>query len=85
MSILKMKKNKYILWFLGTIFLSLFMLVKIFAAGKEKTGFDTTLYASGFIENKGQMIDQNNKPNPAPLYLLWFIHQAERMLFRSDV
>ena len=24
----------------------------------------------GFIENKGQIIDQNNKPNPAVLYLL---------------
>jgi uncharacterized protein (TIGR02145 family) len=25
---------------------------------------------SGFIENKGQVIDQNNKPNPSVLYLL---------------
>ncbi|MEI6900261.1 MAG: hypothetical protein WCL00_10300 [Bacteroidota bacterium] len=25
---------------------------------------------TGFIENKGQIIDQNNKPNPAVLYLL---------------
>jgi uncharacterized protein (TIGR02145 family) len=25
---------------------------------------------TGFIENKGQVIDQNNKPNPAVLYLL---------------
>ncbi|MBE0648567.1 MAG: hypothetical protein IH596_12375 [Bacteroidales bacterium] len=24
----------------------------------------------GFIENKGQVIDQNNKPNPEVLYLL---------------
>lgn len=24
----------------------------------------------GFIENKGQIINQNNKPNPAVLYLL---------------
>ena len=27
-------------------------------------------HRSGFIENKGQIIDQNNKPNPAVLYLL---------------
>lgn len=26
--------------------------------------------SSGFIENKGQVVDQNNKPNPAVLYLL---------------
>ena len=26
--------------------------------------------SSGFVENKGQIIDQNNKPNPAVLYLL---------------
>jgi hypothetical protein len=26
--------------------------------------------STGFIENKGQIIDQNNKPNPAVLYLL---------------
>ncbi|MEI6898523.1 MAG: T9SS type B sorting domain-containing protein, partial [Bacteroidota bacterium] len=27
-------------------------------------------FQTGFIENKGQIIDQNNKPNPACLYLL---------------
>src|ERR1035438_2228401 len=30
----------------------------------------TTSPVTGFIENKGQIIDQNNKPNPGVLYLL---------------
>ncbi|MCX6249142.1 MAG: hypothetical protein NTX61_00165, partial [Bacteroidetes bacterium] len=34
----------------------------------NKPSFKTS--SSGFIENKGQIIDQNNKPNPGVLYLL---------------
>lgn len=30
----------------------------------------TSKQSAGFIENKGQIIDQNNKPNSAVLYLL---------------
>ena len=32
--------------------------------------YKSTERAPGFIENKGQIIDQNNKPNPGVLYLL---------------
>ena len=35
----------------------------------DKPEFKTSI-ASGFIENKGQIIDQNNKPNPSVLFLL---------------
>ncbi len=35
----------------------------------SKPAFNTS-YSSAFIENKGQIIDQTNKPNPAVLYLL---------------
>ena len=38
---------------------------------KNKIPFNNGVKQSaGFIENKGQIIDQNNKPNPAVLYLL---------------
>jgi uncharacterized protein (TIGR02145 family) len=48
------------------LFLSLFVPLLLFSL--EKNNSQGT--RSGFIENKGQIIDQNNHPNPSVLYLL---------------
>ncbi len=40
------------------------------ASNKPETLLKQQSSKTGFIENKGQIIDQNNKPNPAVLYLL---------------
>jgi uncharacterized protein (TIGR02145 family) len=41
-----------------------------FASNKPETLLKQQNSKTGFIENKGQIIDQNNKPNPAVIYLL---------------
>ena len=33
-------------------------------AGKPDANLNRNVSANGFIENKGQIIDQNNNPNP---------------------
>ena len=42
----------------------------IFASNKPGNLIKQQDERPGFIENKGQIIDQNNKPNPGVLYLL---------------
>ncbi|MEI7663035.1 MAG: SBBP repeat-containing protein, partial [Bacteroidota bacterium] len=50
----------------GIILILLYAALACQASGKESLSKSW----SGFIENKGQIIDQNNKPNPKVLYLL---------------
>ena len=50
----------------GIIFILLYAAIACQASGKKS--FPRS--RSGFIENKGQIIDQKNRPNPAVLYLL---------------
>jgi uncharacterized protein (TIGR02145 family) len=54
-------------------YLSLLIIISFIAPCKlhpaNKPSFKTST-TPAFIENKGQIIDQNNKPNPAVLYLL---------------
>ncbi len=40
------------------------------ALAEEEKSQPHPVQPAGFIENKGQIIDQNNKPNPYVLYLL---------------
>lgn len=42
----------------------------VFSSNKPGNSFKHQKSNSAFIENKGQIIDQNNNPNPAVLYLL---------------
>ena len=44
--------------------------VILVASNKSETLLKQKNSRAGFIENKGQIIDQNNNPNPAVLYLL---------------
>jgi uncharacterized protein (TIGR02145 family) len=44
--------------------------VHVFSSNKPGNSFTQQKNNQGFIENKGQIIDQNNKFNPAVLYLL---------------
>ena len=46
----------------------LLYVTSVFSRENNVKGFANT--SPGFIENKGQIIDQNNMPNPAVLYLL---------------
>jgi hypothetical protein len=41
-----------------------------FSTNEIPVNNSTPKQRAGFIENKGQIIDQDNKPNPAVLYLL---------------
>ena len=50
----------------GSIFILLTFSLAIQASGQQSI----KPIPQGFIENKGQIIDQNNKPNPSVLYLL---------------
>ena len=43
---------------------------QLIASNKPETLLKQQTSKTGFIENKGQIINQNNKPNPAVLYLL---------------
>jgi uncharacterized protein (TIGR02145 family) len=56
--------------FLFLITASLCGSAELVASTKPETFLKQQNSKSGFIENKGQIIDQNNKPNPAVLYLL---------------
>ena len=44
--------------------------VNLIAASKVVNSNGKRVQNNGFIENKGQIIDQKNNPNPAVLYLL---------------
>jgi uncharacterized protein (TIGR02145 family) len=54
--------------FFGILFVLL--LPPAFGLSEDIPKYNSTLKQTGFIENKGQIIDQNNTPNPAILYLL---------------
>ena len=54
--------------FLTTVFLC--VPVRIIASNKPENSFKHQYSEPGFIENKGQVIDQNHNLNPAVLYLL---------------
>src|ERR1035437_10469815 len=43
---------------------------ELFSSNKPETPLKQQSSKTGFIENKGQINDQNNKPNPGVLYLL---------------
>src|SRR5664280_2565111 len=44
--------------------------VHVFSSNKAGNSFKHQKSNSAFIENKGQILDQNNNPNPSVLYLL---------------
>jgi hypothetical protein len=44
--------------------------VNLIASNKPENSLNHQISNSGFIENKGQIIDQKNNPNPGVLYLL---------------
>ncbi|MEI6436812.1 MAG: hypothetical protein WCP32_18455, partial [Bacteroidota bacterium] len=48
----------------------LLLLLACSTFAKENTRKGFSQHTTGFIENKGQIIDQNNKSNPSVLYLL---------------
>jgi uncharacterized protein (TIGR02145 family) len=65
-----MKRVFLSLSFLILIIALLYDPAKLIAAIKPESFLKRQDTKTGFIENKGQIIDQNNKPNPAVLYLL---------------
>ena len=57
--------------FFASIFLMMFFLPMVSHAKNEiSIKKEELIQRTGFIENKGQIIDQYNKPNPSVLYLL---------------
>jgi len=64
-------RSKYSLWYFQFILSALlsapFILI---SSNKSETFLKQQNSKTCFIENKGQIIDQNNKPNPAVIYLL---------------
>ena len=65
-----MKRVFLSLPFLFQIIALLYDPAELIAAIKPESFLKRQDTKTGFIENKGQIIDQNNKPNPAVLYLL---------------